>query len=140
VQYDHKLFGVFPTRNLVADHPITGSLDDLFSCPQSRHAGLEDATMEAAAAEGKIRLLAHNEHTGYTMFETPDHRFVMHLGHPEYHKQRIVEETLRDRAKGRSDVPDPFGFDLENPRNTWRSHRNEFFTAWVKYVYLTTDY
>ena len=42
VVYPQKLFGVYPTRNLVPDHPITGGLDDVFFCPQSRHAGIDE--------------------------------------------------------------------------------------------------
>ena len=38
--------------------------------------------MEAAERDGRLRLLAHGEQVGYTIFETPDQRQLMHLGHP----------------------------------------------------------
>ena len=63
----------------------------------------------------------------------------MHLGHPEYEPERLVEEYRRDGAAGRTDVGPPVNVDLERPLNTWRSHRNEFFSQWIKYVYDATS-
>ncbi len=138
--FDNKLFGVFETRNLDRHHPITGDLDDVFRCPQSRHSGYADATLEAERDKGNLNLLAHSQDAGYSIFETTDRRLIIHLGHPEYNSGRLVEETIRDRKKQREDVKDPVLFDLENPINCWRSHRNEFFSQWIKYIYLETSY
>ena len=140
VKYSKKLFGVFETSNLIKGHPITGDLDDRFWCPQSRFAGIPDEILEAEKEKRTVNLLAHSKDTGYTIFETPDHKFVMHLGHPEYNRGRIIDEANRDKLKGREDVDEPVNFDLTKPLNLWRSHRNEFFTAWIKYVYLTTEF
>lgn len=138
--YPMKVFGVFETRNLVRDHPITGGLDDTFLCPQSRHAGIADGVLEQAEREGKVRLLAHAEKGGYAIFETPDHRFVMHLGHQEYNSQRLIDESLRDQEKGRPDVGPLENLDQKAPINNWRANRNEFFNAWIRYLYLNTKY
>lgn len=140
VSYDTKLFGVFETRNLVPGHPITGDLDDIFRCPISRHSGYADSVLESERDKGNISLLAHSEDAGYVIFETTDRRFMMHLGHPEYNSGRLLEETRRDRAKGRQDVQDPVNFNLEKPTNCWRSHRNEFFGQWIKNIYTETSY
>jgi len=51
-----------------------------------------------------------------------------------------VEEYERDKAKGRADVPPPVNFDVRNPRNTWRGHRTEFFSQWIKYIHETRSY
>ncbi len=133
--YDVKLFGVFPNRNIEREHRITGDTDDVFWCPQSRHSGILDAELEHAAADGRVRLLSHAAETGYTIFESADQRYLMHLGHPEYEPERLIEEYRRDRELGRSDVTAPCNLSLENPVNTWRSHRNEFFSQWIKFVY-----
>ena len=52
-------------------------------------ARLDDA-MESAQRQGRLRLLAHGEQVGYSIFETPDQRQLMHLGHPEYNVGRIL--------------------------------------------------
>jgi len=137
---EYKVFGVYKTENLDRNHPVTGDLDDYFYCPQSRHAGYSDELLESEAAKGNLNLLAHSEETGYTIFDTTDHRFLIHLGHPEYNSGRLVEESIRDREKQRSDVKELVNLDLENPVNRWRSHRTEFFSQWIKYIYTETSF
>lgn len=137
--YQHKLFGAFETRNLDRSNPITGELDDIFWCVQSRHSGISDSVLEAERNCGKVNLLAHSNYGGYTIFESADRRFLMHLGHPEYEAHRLVEEYRRDEALGRTDVPLPANVDLENPINRWRSHGLEFFAQWVRFIYEPTS-
>jgi homoserine O-succinyltransferase len=134
-----KLFGAYETRNLNRLHPITGELDDLFWCVQSRHSGISDKVLEAERDRKEVNLLAHSPNGGYTIFESTDQRFLMHLGHPEYEAQRLVEEFRRDVALGRADVPRPANLDLDHPVNRWRSHGLEFFAQWVRYIYEPTS-
>ena len=131
--FEKKLFGVYPMRSLVPGHPLMGTQDDRFVCPQSRYAGLIDSVMEDAQLQGKLRLLAYGEQVGYTIFETPDQRQLMHLGHPEYNVGRILAEMERDLARG--DVPPPENFDPEHPLTHWRSHRNLLFQQWLWFCY-----
>jgi len=135
-----KVFGVFETRNLNRDHRITGDMDDVFWCPQSRHSGIPDEVLEIERDKGKINLLAHAKDTGYIIFESADQRLLMHLGHLEYEPGRLVEEYNRDMKLGREDVGKPENVDLDNPINTWRAHRNEFFSQWIKFVHESTQY
>jgi len=134
LNYDHKLFGVFELKNLAPDHPIMGELDDVFFCPQSRHAGMPDEAMEEASESGRLKLLAYGPEAGYSIFSTTDDRFIAHTGHPEYNATRLAEEAIRDH--GNPEVPAPENFDFNNPLNRWRSHRNIFFAQWVSYCYL----
>lgn len=138
--YREKLFGVFENKNIASDHRITGRMDDLFWCPQSRHSGIPDDVMEEAAREGAIRLLAHSADAGYTIFESADSRYLMHLGHPEYEAERLVEEYLRDRDKGLKDVVRPVNVNINKPMNIWRGHCHEFYNQWIKFVYETTPF
>ena len=131
--FNKKLFGVYPMRSLVPGHSLMGTQDDEFFCPQSRHAGLPDIEMEKAEQKGNLRLLAHGEKVGYTMFETPDQRQLMHLGHPEYNVDRLRSEMERDQKRG--DVPPPENFDLTKSNTSWRSHRNLLFQQWLWFCY-----
>jgi homoserine O-succinyltransferase len=135
-----KIFGVFETMNLNRDHRITGDMDDIFWCPQSRHSGIADDVLERERDRGKINLLAHAKGTGYIIFESADQRFLMHLGHLEYEPGRLIEEYNRDKDLGRQDVSKPENFNIDNPINTWRAHRNEFFSQWIKFVHESTQY
>jgi len=132
--YEQKLFGVFELRNLAPNHPIIGELDDVFFCPQSRHAGIPDEAMEEAEKNGRLNLLAYGNEAGYSIFSTSDERFIAHTGHPEYNATRLVDEAKRDLNN--PDVPEPVNFDFNDPLNRWRSHRNIFFSQWVSYCYL----
>ncbi len=131
--FNKKLFGVYPMRSLVPGHSLMGTQDDQFFCPQSRHAGLPDVEMEKAEQKGNLRLLAHGEKVGYTIFETPDQRQLMHLGHPEYNVDRLRSEMERDQKRG--DVPPPENFDLTKSNTSWRSHRNLLFQQWLWFCY-----
>ncbi len=138
--FPRKIFGVYPLKNINRDHPITGELDDIFMSPQSRYAGIEDKLLEERASSEDLSLLAYSKETGYSIFETADKRFLMHLGHPEYETERLVNEYKRDLEKGITAIQKPFNLDIDHPLNTWRSHSLEFFTQWVKDVYLRTPY
>lgn len=133
-----KVFGVYKTFNLDREHSVTGEMDDEFWCAQSRHAGISDSVIEEYRDKGLLHLLAYcSEGAGYTIFESTDKRFLIHLGHPEYEPQRLIDEYNRDRLRGRKDVEPPKNFDMKNPVNTWRSHRIEFFSQWIKYIHET---
>jgi homoserine O-succinyltransferase len=150
VRFTKKLFGVFRNRVLAPAHPLLaqgqgnddGNQDDgddagadaavdAFWCAQSRHSGVSDQVLEAAADDGRIRLLAHAPETGYTIFESADRRYVMHLGHPEYDAARLAFECRRDRALGRPDVEAPRNFDADAPRSTWQTHCTALFSHWL---------
>ena len=137
--FEKKLFGAYETRNLNRLHPVTGELDDLFWCVQSRHSGISDRVLESERDRGNVNLLAHSDNGGYTIFESADQRFLMHLGHPEYEAHRLVEEYRRDVGLGRTDVLPPANLDVDKPVNRWRSHGLEFFAQWVRYIYEPTS-
>jgi homoserine O-succinyltransferase len=130
--FDTKLFGVFQNRNLAPQHPILGGADELFWCAHSRHSGLRDADLEAARDAGVVTLLAHGPETGYSMFESSDGRYLMHLGHPEYEASRLGDEWARDMALGRQGVCLPLNVDLNRPASIWQSHCNDLFLQWLR--------
>ena len=140
VSFQQKLFGVFETNNLNRDHRITGDMDDVFWCPQSRHSGIADDVLERERDKGTVNLLAHSKEGGYVIFESADQRFLMHLGHQEYEPGRLIEEYNRDVRLGRKDVFPPKNVNLDKPANLWRAHRNEFFTQWIRFIHEMSHY
>jgi homoserine O-succinyltransferase len=138
--YEKKVFGVFETRNICRHHRITGEMDDVFWCPQSRHSGISDDVLQEEQQKGNVVLLAHSAETGYVIFESADHRFLMHLGHHEYEAQRLVDEYRRDMNSGRTDVDPPKNLDMQDPVNRWRAHGLEFYSQWVKYIHEETSF
>jgi homoserine O-succinyltransferase len=129
-----KLFGVFENRPVDPSQPLLANQGERFWCAHSRHSGILDADLEQVAADGRVRPLSYAPETGYSLFESPDHRFVMHLGHPEYVADRLVFEWERDRTLGRADVDPPQNFDPAAPVTSWHSHREAFLESWVSLV------
>jgi homoserine O-succinyltransferase len=125
-----KLFGVFPHAVLSGGGTLLGA-DPVFTCPHSRHAGLRRADLDRALAADRVSLLAEVDGAGPAVFATRDHRLVAHLGHPEYEAERLAFEWRRDRHKGRADVPEPTGLDVERPSTTWASHTATLFERWI---------
>jgi homoserine O-succinyltransferase len=125
-----KLFGVFDDQALVDDHDLVPA--GKFPCAHSRHSGLVESEVDIAVHTGVVRRLSRGEHSGTSMFETTDRRFVAHLGHPEYSGERIRFEWERDRALGRRDVRPPVNFDPDQPATTWRDHRHALFAGFVR--------
>jgi homoserine O-succinyltransferase/O-acetyltransferase len=137
--FKKKIFGVYETRNIDTSHPITGSMDDVFWCPFSSYSSISNEILELEKNRGNLNLLAFSGNVGYTIFESTDHKFLMHLGHPEYEATRFGDEYLRDKRNGISiDLPE--NVDIDNPQNRWRSHCFEFFAQWIKYIYEETPY
>ena len=130
--YPQKLFGVFTNRRLVDDNALLAGQPATFKCAHSRHAGIADWELQAAEADGRVTLLGHAPETGYTLFETPDHKFVAHLGHPEYVADRLVFELRRDQSRG--DVPPPHDFDPAKPVTSWHEHREALFDRWIELI------
>ncbi len=138
--HEKKIFGVFEANNLYPHHKITGGLDDVFWCPYSSYSRLPNAPLEKAQDEGAINLLAYSDEVGYMIFESVDHRFIVHLGHPEYPADRLVEEYKRDVKKGKQNVEPPENLDIDNPINRWRGHCLDFFAQWIKHIHETTPH
>ena len=138
--YREKMFGVFETKNMNRNHRIIGEMDDIFWCPVSSHSGISDKVLENERDKGNINLLAYSEDAGYIIFESTDGRFLVYLGHPEYNTERLIEEFIRDRNKGRFDVVRPKNLDVNKPVNRWRGQCMEFYSQWIKYVYETTPF
>jgi homoserine O-succinyltransferase len=131
VVFEKKLFGVFELENQIPNHPVMGALDDKFVCPQSRNAGMDSLDMQKAESRGDLNLLAHSDETGYTIYETPDHKQLIHLGHPEYNSGRLAYEAKRDSTD--PGVPPISNFDFEHPTNVWKMHRHTFYQQWLNY-------
>ncbi|MCX6232258.1 MAG: homoserine O-succinyltransferase [Bacteroidetes bacterium] len=132
VQFNEKLFGVFPSVYLKKEHWMTDLTNREFDCPQSRYAGMNEEELLEAEKNGIIRLLVNAEEAGHYVFESIDERFIAHLGHPEYDTKRIIAEYERDIIKGLNHIP--MYFDVKNPVDTWQNHGNDFFSKWIKKI------
>ena len=121
--------GVWEVTNLASDHPVVGESDDLFCCPQVRRFAPWNDLLEATAADGKFRVLCRSEGEPL-IWDTDNGQWLMHLGNPEYTSSQMLRfSSHQDHFVG------PKKFDPDRPLNNWKTHRNDFFTHWLKYCY-----
>ncbi len=121
--------GVWEAENRYRDHPIAGESDDVYLCPQVRRFRPQGDSFQQLVAAGALQVLATCADEAL-IWETPDHAWSMHLGNPEY----TTPQLLRAFSQ-RSDFVGPGLFDLDRPVSKWKTHRNVFFTSWLKHCY-----
>ena len=121
--------GVWEVTNLASDHPVVGESDDLFCCPQVRRFAPWNDLLEATAADGKFRVLCRSEGEPL-IWDTDNGQWLMHLGNPEYTSSQMLRFSSHQ-----GHFVGPKKFDPERPLNNWKTHRNDFFTHWLKYCY-----
>ena len=88
-----KVWGVFPHRAVVADHPLVRGLPPIVPVPQSRH---NDLTAEQFARAGYEVLLASDEVGVNLAVERERGRWLMMQGHPEYEAVSLLKEYKRE--------------------------------------------
>ena len=110
--------GVWEVTNQANDHPVAGESD----------APMNDL-LEANAVDEKFRILCRSQGEPL-IWDTDDGQWLMHLGNPEYTSSQMLRFTSQqDHFVG------PEKFDPDRPLNNWKTHRNDFFTHWLKHCY-----
>lgn len=121
--------GVWEVDNLRNDHPVVGESDDEFFCPQLRTFEPERELFAQAVEQQQLQVLCACAGEPL-IWDTMDHKWLMHLGNPEYN----VAQLLRSLSWQKS-FEGPELFDPDRPVNVWKSHRNDLFTHWLKHCY-----
>ena len=129
--FKNKIFGVFQAEYNDINNWLNTE-KKLFSCPQSRYAGIDEQQLAKAAKNAVVNILCKSAEAGSFIFESADHKFVAHLGHPEYEAGRIMFEYLRDQSNSLG--INPKYFDVEHPINTWAVDSYNFFLKWIKLI------
>ncbi len=137
-----KLVGVFPHVALDAHHPLLRGFDDCFWVPHSRYTTIDLADVKACKS---VDILALSPEAGVYLLENKDHRHFYVTGHPEYDRETLKQEYLRDiQAEAQSEFPQnyfPKDDENETPLFSWRSHANLLYSNWLNYyVYQETPF
>lgn len=130
----HKLFGVFEHDVLRPESTLLRGFDERFHAPHSRHTDVQAADIEAT---GKVDILAVSDDAGVLLAATPDYRQVFITGHPEYDRETLGNEYVRDVGAGLPiDVPANYypGDDPSaEPVVNWRSHGVLLYANWLNH-------
>ena len=139
---EEKRFGIYQHRLLNRKVPLVRGFDDVFPAPHSRHT---ESDRQAILENSELTVLADSREAGIYLVIAKDGRQVFVMGHPEYDRNTLQKEYLRDRKKGLPIKPPlnyyPDDDDTRKPLLTWRAHANILYSNWINYyVYQTTPY
>jgi len=141
-ELSEKLFGVYAHRVSNRKVPLVRGFDDIFYAPHSRHT---ETPADQIKACKKLKVLADSDEAGVFLAISRDGRQIFVQGHPEYDRQTLHNEYIRDLNKGLQ-IHVPFNYYPENdctrkPMLQWRSHCNTLYSNWLNYyVYQNTPY
>lgn len=143
-KYDlpQKMFGIFPHKAEVANHPLLRGFDETFSVPHSRHTEIRRMDVEKVR---DLKILAFSNESGVNIIADREERRFFLMGHFEYDRFTLANEYFRDKDKGLDiQVPKhyfPYDDPSQPPHFNWRAHANLLFSNWVNYcVYQKTPY
>lgn len=139
---DKKLFGVFPHNVKYKNSILLRGFDEEFMVPHSRYTTISEADIEMIK---DLRILATSKKAGVFAVSTDGGRQIFITGHPEYDKDTLKNEFLRDRNEGLDTaLPEnyfPNDDETKEPIVSWRSHANLLYSNWLNYyVYQSTPY
>jgi len=137
-----KLSGIYTQRVLDRLSPLVRGFDDVFCAPHSRYTGTR---REDILACPQLQLLAESEEAGPFLAADRDGSRIFIMGHPEYDRETLHQEYIRDVGRGLNPrIPCNY-FQDDDPEKpvvlSWRAHANTLYTNWLNYfVYQTTPY
>ena len=137
-----KMFGVFPHKVEVQNHPLVRGFDETFFVPHSRHTGIERLDVEKVS---DLKILTSSPISGVHIITEKTNRQFFVMGHSEYDRFTLSGEYFRDLEKGLPiKVPYnyfPYNDPSQPPHFNWRCHANLLFSNWINYcVYQETPY
>ena len=138
-----KMFGVFPHRTKVENHPLMKGFDDIFYVPHSRHTTVLAEDIEKT---GKLIILADSEIAGVYLAADRTNRQIFITGHGEYDRDTLRNEYVRDLEKGLDNVPMPYNYFPDNnpeemPKFKWRGTASLMYSNWLNFcVYQETPF
>lgn len=138
-----KMFGVFPHRAKVENHPLMKGFDDIFYVPHSRHTTVLAEDIEKT---GKLIILADSEIAGVYLAADKTNRQIFITGHGEYDRDTLRNEYVRDLEKGLDNVPMPYNYFPDNnpeemPKFKWRGTASLMYSNWLNFcVYQETPF
>lgn len=139
---ERKCFGVFEHKVIKPSSPLVRGFDDRFWAPHSRYTEVQAHDIEA---HPRLELIATSEEAGVYAAKSTDSRHFFIFGHPEYSRETLRDEYLRDQALGKPiQIPAhyfPHDDITQEPLTTWRSAAQLLYSNWLNYyVYQTTPY
>jgi homoserine O-succinyltransferase len=137
-----KRFGIFPQKVHVDNHPLFKGFDDVFNVPYSIYT---ENRIEDIKKHPNLMLLAASELSGAHLVSDKSGRQIFIMGHPEYDRETLKGEYVRDVGKGINPAV-PYNYfpgddPAKEPVNTWFGHASLMYSNWLNFcVYQKTPF
>lgn len=137
-----KIFGIYEHQVMKRKEPLVRGFDDFFMAPHSRHTGIDS---EAVSKDERLKVLACSKEAGIYIILAEEGKRIFVLGHPEYDRDTLHYEYMRDKGKG-LEIEKPVNYypdddETKRPLLQWRAHANNLYSNWLNYyVYQQTPY
>jgi len=141
-ELEKKMFGVFPHKVHVENHPLFKGFDDVFNVPHSRYT---EVSVDDIKNNPELTLLASSELSGAHLISDKSGRQLFITGHVEYDRETLKGEYVRDAGKG-LDTALPYNYFPDNdpskePVNSWFGHASLMYSNWLNFcVYQKTPF
>ncbi len=136
---EQKIFGVFTHTLDHSNHPeILRGMNDQVPVPHSRWGNIPIKSIN----HPELQIVAQNPDCGWHMILGRNGREIYLQGHPEYDREDLVGEYLRDKENGQ-EMPHnyfPNNDETQTPICNWKADSSVFYRNWVNHVYQTTGY
>ena len=137
-----KLSGVYRHKVVKTTSPLVRGFDDEFFAPHSRYTAVREEDIEAHPL---LELIAVSDEAGVYIAKSVDSRNFFVFGHPEYDRDTLEGEYVRDVGKGLDPAVPANYYPGDNPSAKpvalWYAHAQLLYTNWLNYyVYQTTPY
>jgi homoserine O-succinyltransferase len=141
-ELERKMFGIFPHKLEVSNHPLLRGFDEQFFVPHSRHTEVKRIDIEKVP---ELEILTSSHISGVHIIADKSGRQFFITGHSEYDRFTLANEYFRDLDKGMNiQIPYnyfPYDDPSQPPHFNWRCHANLMFSNWLNYcVYQETPY
>lgn len=137
--FPKKLFGVYSHQAEEKNSQLLIGMDQIFYVPQSRNTQSDPV---AIRNHPQLKVIASAEQAGIHLVSSRDERQVFMTGHPEYDKDALLKEYLRDINEPYVSVPENYFVDNDPSKEVqtlWQSHGSLFYQNWLNYfVYQKT--
>lgn len=138
-KFGKKLSGVYPHTAEEKNSKLLIGMDEVFYVPQSRNT---ESDAKAIRVHPDLKVVASSKVSGLHLVATHDERQLFMTGHPEYDKDTLLKEYLRDIDEPYVSVPENYFVDNDPEKGVqtlWQSHASIFYQNWLNYfVYQET--
>lgn len=135
-----KIFGIYPHYLKGEETELTRGMNDIVHIPYSRWGNIP---LEDVQNEKELEIFLENtEHGWWHMAVGRNGKDIYLQGHPEYDREDLVGEYLRDKEAGQALPANyfPEGDCAQKPICNWKADASVFYRNWVNHVYQTTNY